>query len=207
MLQPIPLLNASMHLATYHLSNSLTPQTHQRLRLAEQLMCSDKTVFTTHPKARLTKLINSEINRLNKSDNSDTQLSHKVSTKTKLKVYGDNVGKITVCTIVSPLAYLDSSDTTSLIHNNNIRTDCNPMLVGSLCALLTGHTRLQLHRYKLGLTFTFTCICLGGDESPYHFVFECALHINIRNNFKLTLNHPVHWESLISFIAIFETLF
>ena len=61
-------------------------------------------------------------------------------------------------------------DPIKLISTNKVPLTYRPKLVGSLCVLLTGHTRLQLHLYKLKLTHSPTCICLEGDESPIHFV-------------------------------------
>ena len=64
-----------------------------------------------------------------------------------------------------------------------------PKLLGSICAAMTGHTRLQCHLYRIGMTFTPLCICLGGDESVFHHVFECALYKQSRLTTKPTTNN------------------
>ena len=51
-----------------------------------------------------------------------------------------------------------------------------PRLVGAALSLVSGHCDLQLHRYKLGLTYSPTCLCLTEDESAAHFVMRCPLY-------------------------------
>ena len=87
------------------------------------------------------------------------------------------------------------SDVTSII--DKIPLYRRPRLVSSLCALLTEHSRLQLHLYKLKLTFSPTCICLAEDETSIHFLSECKLFSHIRNRTKPM---PEDWHSIIDFI-------
>ena len=75
---------------------------------------------------------------------------------------------------------------TSWLHYWRHNMYRRPRLVGSLCALLTGHSRLQLHMYRLKLTFSPTCICLAEDETSIHFLSECKLFSHIRNFIKGT---------------------
>ena len=69
--------------------------------------------------------------------------------------------------------------------------------VGVLISLLTGHCNLQLHLYKLKLTFSPTCICLTEDESPYHFIFSCPLYSNLRKKVQPKLEN---YHSLLMFV-------
>lgn len=81
-----------------------------------------------------------------------------------------------------------------LLSTDSIPKRADPKLTGSLCALLAGHTRLQLHKHKLGLTFSPTCICLAEHESPMHFIFSCYLYSNHSSEI-----HPdvCNWPSIL----------
>ena len=68
---------------------------------------------------------------------------------------------------------------------------------GSLCALLSGHSRLQTHMFLLNLTHTPLCRCWKGDETVEHFLFQCEL-----NDQQRMLHNPRigDWSSIINFI-------
>ena len=70
----------------------------------------------------------------------------------------------------------------------------SPRVFGALCSLVTGHCALLEHKFKLGLSFTPTCICLEGDESVSHYMFECPLYESERK--KLMLKS---WDSIVEF--------
>ena len=74
-----------------------------------------------------------------------------------------------------------------------------PRLLSSLCAVMTGHTRLQCHLYTLGLTFTPTCVCLGGDETVWHHIFECTLHGRARGMTRPRVD-DLQLQSIIAFL-------
>lgn len=86
-----------------------------------------------------------------------------------------------------------------LLNKRRLPLQANSMLVGQLCSLLTGHTRLQLHKYKLGHTFSPTCICLRGDETPLHFIQECVTYQIARSESKPTTDN---WGSIIDFLRL-----
>ena len=92
-------------------------------------------------------------------------------------------------------------DKATLIDSNPIPIQAAPRLVGNLCALLTGHTRLQLHTYRLGLTYSPTCVCLSEDETSQHYVFECELYKHVRNKTSPSVND---WYSIIDYIKATE---
>ena len=110
--------------------------------------------------------------------------------------FGKHYGKILSTT--DGLLYL-FSDCKLIWNEQRIPLCTDPRLLGQLCGLLTGHANLQLHRYRLGLTFSPTCICLGGDESPQHFLFECETYREIREKFPPSLNN---WNSIIYYLKI-----
>ena len=94
---------------------------------------------------------------------------------------------------------LDACSQTQLLNKNAIPLYPNPKLVGILCSLLSGHTKLQVHLYKLKLTFSPTCICLKDDETPHHYIFDCPDFINTRNICQPILGN---WHSLLSYIEM-----
>ena len=76
-----------------------------------------------------------------------------------------------------------------------------PRLVGVALSLVSGHCDLQLHRYKLGLTYSPTCLCLTEDESAGHFVLRCPLYRERRAQSGISaVNLTI--EKVISFIQL-----
>ena len=51
--------------------------------------------------------------------------------------------------------------------------------------LVTGHSRLRSHQFRLSLSSPPSCTC-GEYESTRHFLFDCSLHSNARTPFKVT---------------------
>ena len=89
----------------------------------------------------------------------------------------------------------------NLIFKHPLPLDQNKKLFGSLCALLSGHSRLQAHMYLLKLTHTPLCLCWQADETSEHFLFDC--HIN--NNQREQLNPSIgigDWTNIINYISI-----
>ena len=87
----------------------------------------------------------------------------------------------------------------NVIFAYRIPLTITPKIFGPNCALLTGHCRLQLHLYKLNLTFSLTCICLMSDESPQHYLHECPLYDDVR------LRSPPNcsnWTSMAQFMFL-----
>ena len=69
--------------------------------------------------------------------------------------------------------------------------------VALLCSMLTGHSKLQCHLYKLKLTFTPTCTCLKDDETVEHYLYECTNYLNLR----IRLNpNPNNYIDMIEYI-------
>ena len=71
-----------------------------------------------------------------------------------------------------------------------IPLNLNRVLLGKICSLFSGHCNLQSHKYKLGLTFTPTCVCLEEDETVYHHLFYCAIYNNLRHVTGINQQHP-----------------
>ena len=80
--------------------------------------------------------------------------------------------------------------------------------------LVTGHSRLRSHQFRLSLSFSPSCAC-GEYESTRHFLFDCSLHSNARTPFKVaclqkisTWPPPLHlipqipsiWKLMTSFV-------
>ena len=70
-------------------------------------------------------------------------------------------------------------------------------LIGELCSLLNGHSKLQLFQYLIKNTYTPTCSGLMKDETPSHFLYRCKEFTNLRNVIE---PNPESWESIPSFI-------
>ena len=49
-----------------------------------------------------------------------------------------------------------------------------------LTGVLTGHINLQCHLYRIGITFSPTCICLQEDETVQHYLYNCSLYTHLR---------------------------
>ena len=75
-----------------------------------------------------------------------------------------------------------------------------PLTVGRALSLVAGHCNLLLHRYKLGLTYSPTCLCLEEDESPRHFVKHCTLFSNSMMLCNILPDTPISLSSIIDFI-------
>ena len=71
-------------------------------------------------------------------------------------------------------------------------------ILGKLCDLLTGHSKLQLFQYIIKNSYTLTCSCLEEDESPSHYLFRCKDYATLRDEIK---PNPQDWDSNIEFIT------
>ena len=124
-------------------------------------------------------------------DFAKTKINNYISEKWKTKF-------ITHCRVNPSSGLLSSSE----IYENyfdKLRLPLNikPRVFGGICSLLTGHCNLQLHLYKLKLTYTPCCICLTEDESVDHYLFRCPLYTDIRNQYY---PEPNNWDSVANFI-------
>ena len=72
------------------------------------------------------------------------------------------------------------------LRNCSVPMSDSPRTVGAVASLFTGHCNLQLHKYKLGMTYTPTCACLHEDESVKHHVFSCGLYNRLRTRLNLS---------------------
>ena len=84
-----------------------------------------------------------------------------------------------------------------VVQSNRVPESLAPRVFGQVCALLTGHCRLQFHMYKLKMTFSPCCICLEEDETPEHFPFTCPLYKDTREKCKPKLGD---WISIANFV-------
>ena len=71
-------------------------------------------------------------------------------------------------------------------------------ILGKLCDLLTGHSKLQLFQYIINNSYTPTCSCLEEDKSPSHYLFRCKDYATLRDEIK---RNPQDWDSIIEFIT------
>ena len=131
------------------------------------------------------------------------ELEEKLFTKAKIRKFCHDKwvkSYMNFCRSTPCCGLLDNLDLCwNVIFANRIPLTITPKIFGSICALLTGHCRLQLHLYKLNLTFSPTCICLMSDESPQHYLHECPLYDDVR------LRSPPNcsnWTSLAQFIFL-----
>ena len=176
-----------------------------RLGLVSQLISSQHNLeLQTYPNSKLSRLILADITKFTKTRNlsQPLQLEKCDFTKSKIHNYGNKLWQdqwVRYCrnndTSYGLLHLI--KDKTSLITNNPVPISQHPRLVGSICALLSGHTRLQLHTYKLKLTYSPTCICLAEDETSEHYVVKCKLYDTLRQSKQPSIED---WDSIISFI-------
>ena len=72
-------------------------------------------------------------------------------------------------------------------------------VVGYLCDLLTGHSKLQLFQYIINKTYSPTCSCLAEDETPSHFLYRCKDFSSLRSRVQ---PNPFDWDSLIEYTTL-----
>ena len=85
----------------------------------------------------------------------------------------------------------------SLLSNARIPTNYETKLTGQLCSLISGHSNLNAHLFRLGLTLTPLCACSEGDETPLHYLFECKLYESDRVELQPS---PPNWLNILQFI-------
>ena len=61
-----------------------------------------------------------------------------------------------------------------------VRLNIDAQLTGKVGSLFTGQCNLGSSKYKIGHTYSPTCICLDEDESVHHFLFRWKLYSNLR---------------------------
>ena len=184
---PIPLLHIKMRLTSLR----------QLIIIDPGLLAYPKSKLTLILRSELAKLLNiriltSEIN-LSVIDIKQSAINRHINNLWAKRWAGYNLRN----SGYGLFSMLD--DKQQIIDKNPIPLERDARLLGSLCALLTGHSRLQAHQYLLKLTLAPTCSCLGGDETPYHFIFECELYQTIRKNHMPSLND---WNSILNYINI-----
>ena len=172
--------------------------------LRQLITCNNTNILHSHNRSNLNQILKidgAKFLGLRLIDNF-TVLSANSFSRYKIKAYITTKWKESWCNYMRSSGNTDGllsfiENPTDLIDKSSIPLNNPAKLVGSLCALLTGHTRLQLHTYKLKLTFSPTCICLEEDESPYHFVFTCKLYSIPRSCSMPSLDD---WHSILSYI-------
>lgn len=70
-------------------------------------------------------------------------------------------------------------------------------IIGKLCSLLTGQTKLQAFLYKVNQSYTPTCSCLMEDETVSHYVYRCQNYQYLRVRLYVD---PTDHMSLISYV-------
>ena len=178
--------------------------TKLRLNLVKQLIKISDNSLEAYRKSSLVKIINSETLKFLKWKGKENEkLEPQILSKTNLKKFTmknwslrfNNYLKAEGCCTYGLLHILPNP--VSFLLTNRSSLENNPQDVGSLCALLSGHSRLQLHRYVLGLTYSPTCICLQGDESSIHYVFDCAINEFARRETRPSIENL---NSLLQFL-------
>ena len=179
--------------------------TYQRLNLAKQLLLhNDLNILEKYHKSPIAQSVKSDFLKYTgtrRLDDDQAIISFKKSQINKHIYKRWQMRWQTCCLQFNSSQGLLGllADKSSLIYYNKIPLHLNPRIIGSLCALITGHTRLQLHTYKLKLTYSPTCVCLEEDESPHHYLFNCKLYNHAR-----ICSMPIlpNWESIIEFIKL-----
>ena len=198
------MLNVPFHppTQTLHTLSGIKPIPLQylqgRLALIKQLLAYSNDNIGQYPRSNLTKLFQSDIYKLNRASKSAEPIQlTKPSIKRHLLNTWVNHWKRFCLTQGASNGLLYSMQDPSQLILKPIPTDCHPKTFGSLCALLSGHTRLQLHTYNLGLTYSPTCICLLEDETPHHFLHVCPCYEPIRKLHKPTLGE---WDNIVQYL-------
>ena len=187
-----------------HVLSNILPvaliHTKHRLLTTNQLLNGNPSTLQQFPKSKLSKILSSEWLKFEKSH----PLTNNSSTSTvscKIKRYTLSLWQKRWQNFLRQhqssglLAVLENPET--LLTRNPVPHKLQPTSFGNLCAVLTGHSRLQDHKFALSLTYSPTCICLSGDETPFHYLFECTLYNCLR------LVHPPiigDWNSMVTFI-------
>lgn len=165
-----------------------------RLALIKQLLYIDCTSIHGKQKSVLSLKLKTEMaNYLGNRNWQPEDIIINTFTKSKINKHIANTWKSSFARFCKRNGASDGlmnmiTDPHTLLSTNRIPLHCQPKFVGGLCALLTGHARLQQHLYRLKLTYSPVCVCLGGDESPYHFLFECELNRAARNFYRPNLD-------------------
>ena len=91
----------------------------------------------------------------------------------------------------------------------------NSIIPRQVIHLITGHSRLLSHQFRLSFSPSPTCPCGLGEETTEHFLFVCALHSTTRSIFKTAClsslsvwppplyaipQSPHVWNSLVNFV-------
>lgn len=157
-----------------------------RLNIVRQLIMLNPNNLEEHPKSKLTLMLRSEYTKCMKYFNGSKNVTGEPMIKQPIiknyinhlwdMKWNNHLQRTQSCGLISTMDHPKL-----LLYKNQIPDTISPKLVGNLCALITGHSRLQDHTYLLKLTFSPTCICLTGDETPYHFLYDCPLYSNLRN--------------------------
>ena len=174
----------------------------KRLVIVKQLIASnDSEIFTNMKRSKLQKLFLADITRLMGRGFSIPNLQasdfkHSATHKLRKKEIARRWNKyLTTSQGLDGLLYMLPPD---LLLSEKLSLHLNPKLFGKLASLLTGHCNLQLHKYKLGLTYTPTCVCRAADESVHHHIFQCKIYDNLRCQLDIT-NGACSLDSLVIF--------
>lgn len=74
----------------------------------------------------------------------------------------------------------------NFLIKNPLPLNMDPKLLGKACSLFSGHCNLNLHRYRLGLSFSPTCVCLQEDETVSHHLFRCPNYASLREKLDIS---------------------
>jgi len=177
-----------------------------RLKLVKQILTIRGTA-NQYPRSMLTQILLAETRKF--LDSRTASIDDKILrylTNNKIYTHTQNIWKISWVNFCKRYNSAESlinfiPDPSVLITTAKIPSKHDAKLTGKLCALISGHAKLQVHLYHLGLTFTPLCVCRGGDETPYHFLFECKQHSLTR---LLVKPHLPNWLSIMQYIKLSE---
>ena len=159
-------------------------------------------IFEKYNKSLYAQTLKSELDKFAGTRNTDPkQLKTQDFTQAKIRKFVREKWKsrfINYCR-ANPCSGLlaDENIYENILQKFQLPLDINPRVLGGICALLTGHCNLQLHLYKLNLTFSPCCICLTEDESPEHFLYRCPMYKDIRALYTPTLGN---WKTVAEYI-------
>ena len=195
---PLESLYVLAHIKPQNIAN-----TQYRLQLVNQILLSGDNL-SAYPKSSLTQLLKSESSKFLEQRNHtlgppDVVYFSKLKIRNHIQQLWEKSWQ-NFCSFNTQSEGLLThiTDCKQLLNKQKLPLDIEPRLLGQLCGLITGHANLQLHKYKLGLTYSPTCICLEGDESPLHFLFECVTYSEIRQKFPPSIDS---WDSIKNFLV------
>ena len=181
--------------------------TCERLHLMRGLAKYGYTdIISSSPKSGITKVFLSDFKKVfdrhtQLQDIQPTALSKPIIKKTIQKEWS-RMWSTQLSQGACPYGLLSQLPPTYL-DDHPIPLDFDRRSIGTLCDLLTGHSRLQLFQFRVNLSYTPICSCLRDEETPQHYLFHCPEYTGMRR----IANPSLHdWTAVIQFNMLTKRL-